>query len=129
VKTRKRHNSIRDNKILLKYNSTIPGNKKTLFSLLALQPNSGLGRLHETLSFTSVTSSRTVGRTPSTGDQLVARPLYLYTNKEKRTHNTNTKHPCPEWDSNPRSRSPRERRHFIPAYTARLPWRQQQDFT
>jgi hypothetical protein len=30
--------------------------------------------------------------------------LYLYTNTEKRTHNTNTKHPCPEWDSNPRSR-------------------------
>jgi hypothetical protein len=24
--------------------------------------------------------------------------LYLYTNTEKRTHNTNTKHPCPEWD-------------------------------
>jgi hypothetical protein len=26
--------------------------------------------------------------------------LYLYTNTEKRTHNTNTKLPCPEWDSN-----------------------------
>jgi hypothetical protein len=24
--------------------------------------------------------------------------LYLYTNTKKRTH-TNTKHPCPEWDS------------------------------
>jgi hypothetical protein len=23
--------------------------------------------------------------------------LYLYTNTEKRTHNTNTEHPCPEW--------------------------------
>jgi hypothetical protein len=39
---------------------------------------------------------------------------YLYTNVEKRTHNTNTKHLCPEWDSNPRSRRPRERRQFMP---------------
>jgi hypothetical protein len=45
--------------------------------------------------------------------------LYVYTNTEKRTHNTNTKHPCPEWDSNPRSRRPRERRQFMPQ-TARL---------
>jgi hypothetical protein len=49
-----------------------------------------------------------------------SRGLYLYTNTEKRTHNTNTKHPCPEWDSNPRSRRPRERRQFM-SYTARLP--------
>jgi hypothetical protein len=34
----------------------------------------------------------------------------LYTNTEKRSHNTNTKHPFPEWDSNPRSRGPRKRR-------------------
>jgi hypothetical protein len=34
-----------------------------------------LGRLHETFRFISVTRSRTVGRTPLTGDQLVARPL------------------------------------------------------
>jgi hypothetical protein len=33
--------------------------------------------------------------------------LYLYTNTEKRTHNANNKHPCPEWDSKPRSRRPR----------------------
>jgi hypothetical protein len=39
--------------------------------------------------------------------------LYLYTNTEKRTNNTNIKHLCPEWDSNPRSRRPRERRHFM----------------
>jgi hypothetical protein len=38
------------------------------FFPLALQPNSGLGRLHETFSFTSVTRSRIVGRTPWTGD-------------------------------------------------------------
>jgi hypothetical protein len=52
---------------------------------LALQPNSCLGRLHEIFRFTSVTTSRTVSRTPWTGDQLVARTLYLYTNTEKRT--------------------------------------------
>jgi hypothetical protein len=91
------------------------------FFYLALQPNSGLSHLYETFRFTSVTTSRTVGRTPWTGDQLVARPLYLYTNTEKRTHNTNTKHPCPEWDSNIWSRGPRERRQFMPQ-TARLPW-------
>jgi hypothetical protein len=39
--------------------------------------------------------------------------LYLYINTEKRTHSTNTKHPCPEWDSNQRSRRPRERRQFM----------------
>jgi hypothetical protein len=33
--------------------------------------------------------------------------FYLYTNTEKRPH-TNTKHPCPEWDSNQRSRLPSE---------------------
>jgi hypothetical protein len=39
--------------------------------------------------------------------------LFLYTNTEKRTY-TNTKHPCPEWDSNPRSRLPSERRQYMP---------------
>jgi hypothetical protein len=38
-------------------------------------PILGLGRLHETFRFISVTRSRTVGRTPWAGDQLVARPL------------------------------------------------------
>jgi hypothetical protein len=32
----------------------------------------GLGRLHETFRFVSVSRSRTVGRTPWTGNQLVA---------------------------------------------------------
>jgi hypothetical protein len=80
------------------------------FFLSALQHNSGLGRLHATFCYTSVTRLRTISRTPWTGDQLVARPLYLYKNTEKRTYNTNTKHPCPEWASYPRSRSPRQRR-------------------
>jgi hypothetical protein len=42
---------------------------------LALQPNLGLGRLHKTFRFISVTRSRTVGRTIWLGDPLVARPL------------------------------------------------------
>jgi hypothetical protein len=60
----------------------------------------------------------TDGGTPWTGDQLVVRPLpYTQdnTNTEKRTHtHTHTKHPCPELDSNPRSRLPSERRQFMP---------------
>jgi hypothetical protein len=40
--------------------------------------------------------------------------LYLYTNTEKCTHNTNIKHPCPEWDSNPRFRRPLEQRQVMP---------------
>jgi hypothetical protein len=38
-------------------------------------PILGLGRLHETFRFISVTRCRRVGRIPWTGDQLVARPL------------------------------------------------------
>jgi hypothetical protein len=83
------------------------------FFSLALQPNSGLGRLHENYRFTSVTTSRTVGRTPWTADQLVARP-HVYANTEKRKHNTNTKHPYPKWDSKPRSRRPSGQRQFMP---------------
>jgi hypothetical protein len=45
------------------------------FLLWLYSPILGLGRLHETFRFISVTRSRTVGRTPWTGDQLVARPL------------------------------------------------------
>jgi hypothetical protein len=58
------------------------------FPPLAVQPNSGLCRPHETFRFTSVTKSRTVGRTPSTGDQLVARPLTVH--KHRKTHTTQT---------------------------------------
>jgi hypothetical protein len=38
-------------------------------------PILGLGRLHETSRFISVTRSRIVSSPPWTGDQLVARPL------------------------------------------------------
>jgi hypothetical protein len=47
--------------------------------------------------------------------------LYVYTNTEKPTHNTNNEQPCPEWDSNPRSLRPRKWRQFMPQI-ARLPW-------
>jgi hypothetical protein len=48
--------------------------------------------------------------------------LYLNTgqHKHRKTH-THIKHPLPEWDSNPRSRLPSERRQYMPQ-TARLPW-------
>jgi hypothetical protein len=45
------------------------------FFLLLYSPIVGLGRLHETFRFISVTRSRTVDWTPWTRDQLVARPL------------------------------------------------------
>jgi hypothetical protein len=87
---------------------------------LALQPNSDLSRLHETsVSLQLLDLGQSVG--------LIGRMisssqgLYLYTNTDKRTHNINTKYSCPEWNSNPRSRSPSERRQFMPQ-TAELPW-------
>jgi hypothetical protein len=45
------------------------------FFLWLYSPILGLGRLHETFRFISVTRSGTVSRTPWMGDQLVARPL------------------------------------------------------
>jgi hypothetical protein len=39
--------------------------------------------------------------------------LYLYTNTEKRTHNTNTKHQFREWDSSTRFWRPHEQRQFM----------------
>jgi hypothetical protein len=53
----------------------------------------------------SVSWSFTDGRTPWTGEQLVARPLHKHRTtqpQKKRTH-THIKHPCREWDSNPRT--------------------------
>jgi hypothetical protein len=60
-----------------------------IFSLWLYNPIQALGRLHETFRFTSVTRSRTVGRTPWTDDQLVARPLPVH--KHRKTH-TQHKH-------------------------------------
>jgi hypothetical protein len=66
------------------------------------QPNSGL---RETLCLTPVTRSRTVGKTPWTGDQLVARPLPLQKHRKAHKH-THTEYACPEWNSNPRVQAP-----------------------
>jgi hypothetical protein len=55
-----------------------------------------------------------VSRTPWTGDQPVARPLPAH---RIDTH----RHPCLEWDSNPRSQCLSERRKFMPQ-TARPLW-------
>jgi hypothetical protein len=48
-------------------------------------------------------SSKTVGRTPWTGDQAVARPLPTQTQNKRR-------HLCLEWDSNPRPQCSDDRR-------------------
>jgi hypothetical protein len=59
--------------------------------------------LHHFLSFLIL---YTVGRTSSTGDQPVARPLP--------THRINTnRHPCLKWNSNPRSQLLSDRRQFM----------------
>jgi hypothetical protein len=44
------------------------------------------------------------------GDQPVARPLSTQDNK---TQNNGDRHPCLEWDSNPRSQSLSGRRYFV----------------
>jgi hypothetical protein len=54
----------------------------------------------------------TVGRTPWTGDQPVARPLP--THRTTQTQNKCTQTSMFEWDSNPRSQLSSERRQFMP---------------
>jgi hypothetical protein len=51
----------------------------------------------------------TVGRTPWTGDQPVAKPLPTHTEQHKHRINAH-RHPCLEWDSNIWSKNSRERR-------------------
>jgi hypothetical protein len=55
--------------------------KRNILFSLTLQPNSGLGRLHDTFRFTSVTGSRT----PLVRLISSSQGFYLYTNTEK-TH-------------------------------------------
>jgi hypothetical protein len=75
-------------------------------------PLLGLG-----LFFSFVIFFYTVGRTPWTSDQPVARPLP--TRRTTQTQNTRKqyRHPCLEWDSNPRSQSSSERTQFMPQTT------------
>jgi hypothetical protein len=61
---------------------------------------------------------KTVGRTPWTGDQPDSRPLPTQGNANRINAD---KHPCFEWDSNPRSQCSSGRRHFLP-YTVRPLW-------
>jgi hypothetical protein len=53
----------------------------------------------------------TVGRTPWTSDQPIARPLPTHRTTQTQNNCTHT-HPCLKWDSNPRSQCSRERREF-----------------
>jgi hypothetical protein len=59
----------------------------------------------------------TDGRTPWTGDKPVARPLSTHRTiqtQNKRIHG----HPCPEYDSNPRSQRSSKQRMFMPDHAA-----------
>jgi hypothetical protein len=80
-----------------------------LLSFLLLLPLWSVGLISQFLDhFTD-------GRTPWTGDQLVARPLPIHrTTQTQENAHTHTKHPCSKWDSKPRSRLPSERRHYMP---------------
>jgi hypothetical protein len=69
--------------------------------------------------FFSLLILHTVGRTPWTGDQPVARPLA--TLRTTQTQDKRTQTPCLEWDSNPRSQRSSEWRQFMPQ-TARPLW-------
>jgi hypothetical protein len=100
--------------------SSLPIKFLILIFLLRYSPNLGLGLppWNSPFHFSFLDLRQSVGIlgrviTSSQG-------LYFYTNTEKFTH-INTKHPCPGWDSNPRSRLPTERRQCMPQ-TARLPW-------
>jgi hypothetical protein len=71
-----------------------------MFISVALQPFVGPSSFYQFLNL------YTVGRTPWTGNQLVARPLPTHTGQHKHRINAHI-HPCFEWDSNPRSQCQR----------------------
>jgi hypothetical protein len=71
-------------------------------------PFLGLGR------FFSFLILYTVGRTPWTGDQPVAGPLSTHRTTQTQNKCTQYRHPCLEWDSNPRSQHSSGRRQFMP---------------
>jgi hypothetical protein len=78
---------------------------------MALQPFVGPWPLFSFLIF------YTVGMTPWTGDQHIARPLSAYTGQQKHRIYAH-RYQCLEWNSNPRSECLSGRRQLIP-YTAR----------
>jgi hypothetical protein len=75
-----------------------------LFPLLPLEAHG----IRETLVSPQLLNLTTVDRTLLRGDQADARPLLTQTRMN--TH----KHPCFEWDSNPRSQRSSGRRHLMP---------------
>jgi hypothetical protein len=76
--------------------------------ILLYIPLLGLGR------FFSFLILYRVGRTPWTGDQPVARPLPTHRTTQTQNKRTQYRHPCLEWDSNPRSQRSSEWRQFMP---------------
>jgi hypothetical protein len=56
----------------------------------------------------------TVDRTPRTGDPPVAKPLPTRRTTQTQNKRTQYRHPCFEWDTNPRSQRSSERRQFMP---------------
>ena len=77
-----------------------------------LQPSSGAIAYSRTRFLDHTKRRATVGRTPLDEWSVLRRDLYLT------THNTHNKHPCPRWDSNPRSQQASGRRPT--PWTARL---------
>jgi hypothetical protein len=85
------------------------------YSSMALQPSVGPWPF---LQFRNLLY--TVGRTRWTSDQPAV--IRLPKHRATQTHNKRThRHPCLEWDSNPRSQRSSERRQFMP-YTTRTLW-------
>jgi hypothetical protein len=72
-------------------------------------PLLGLGQFFSFLIF------YTVDRTPSTGDQPIAKPLPAHRTTGQHKHRINAhRHSCLKWDSNARSQSLSGRRRFMP---------------
>jgi len=69
-----------------------------------LQPSSGAIASSRTRFLDHTQRRATVGRTPLDEWSIRRRDLYLT------THNTHDRHPCPRWDSNPRSQQASGRR-------------------
>jgi hypothetical protein len=78
-----------------------------LLLLWLYSPLLGLGR------FFSYFIPYTVGIIPWTRDQPVARPLPTHRTTQTQNKRTQYRHPCLEWDSNPRSQRSSERRQFM----------------
>jgi hypothetical protein len=79
-----------------------------LLLLWLYSPLLGLGR------FFSFLILYIVGRTPWTWDQPVARSLPSHRTTQTQNKRTQYRHPCLQWDSNPRSQRSSERSQFMP---------------